>query len=59
VPICHIWAHRDTPGAAPEPPKGAGMTRAHPSLLLALLLVALVLLALFGAGWTWDGAVSA
>jgi hypothetical protein len=32
------------------------MTRAHPSLLLVLLLVALVSLALLGAGWTWDGA---
>jgi hypothetical protein len=49
------WAHRDTPGAAPERPKGADMTRAHPSLLLVLLLIALVLLALLGAGWTWEG----
>jgi hypothetical protein len=31
------------------------MTRAHPSLFLVLLLIALVSLALLGAGWTWDG----
>jgi hypothetical protein len=35
------------------------MKRAHPSLLLVLLIVVLVSLALLGAGWTWDGAVSA
>jgi|GEM_PF-5881713 len=35
------------------------MKRAHPSLLLAVLLVVLVSLALLGAGWTWDGALSA
>jgi hypothetical protein len=35
------------------------MKRAHPSLLLVLLIVVLVSLALLGAGWTWDGAPSA
>jgi hypothetical protein len=35
------------------------MKRAHPSLLLVVLIVVLVSLALLGAGWTWDGAASA
>jgi hypothetical protein len=31
------------------------MIRAHPSLLLVLVLAVLVLIGLLGAGWTWDG----